>query len=223
MVALSQSLKFVPYPEAPVHLLPQIKSSIMSSSSSSEYHDATPVPHCLCRVRRLAVRRTAWSERNPGHRFYNCSMSLTAGDCKFFDWCDPPLNTHYKELILRLRNEANGNALAEVEQKLEVAQSRLASLKVKFANLKEKSNLEVGRLKAQCEALNLRAKVLGVAFGSLVMVNGVMLLVWTTCSDMESIIVQTLHIKDTTMILNKQKHMAFLSFSANILQPKVDR
>ncbi|KAL4589395.1 hypothetical protein LXL04_002302 [Taraxacum kok-saghyz] len=147
----------------------------MSSSSSPEYYDAAPVPHCNCRIRRLAVRRTAWSERNPGRRFYSCPMSLTAADCTFFDWCDPPLNTHYKELIRRLRNEANGNALAEAEQKLEVAQSRLANLKVKFANLKENAILEVGTLKAQCEALNLRAKVLGAAFGSLVMVNGVML------------------------------------------------
>ncbi|KAL4566085.1 hypothetical protein LXL04_030195 [Taraxacum kok-saghyz] len=73
----------------------------------------------------------------------------------FFDWCDPPLNTHYKELILRLRNEANGNALAEAEQKLEVAESQIARWKVKFANLKEKTILEVGTLKAQCEALNL--------------------------------------------------------------------
>ncbi|KAL4578626.1 hypothetical protein LXL04_014753 [Taraxacum kok-saghyz] len=131
----------------------------MSSSSSSVYHDAAAVPHCLCRVPRVAVRRTSWSERNPGRRFYNCPLSLMPGDCKFFDWCDPPLNTHYKELILRLRNEADGNALAEAEQKLEAAESRLARLKAKFAKLKEQSNLEVGRLKAQYAALNLRAKV----------------------------------------------------------------
>ncbi|KAL4591993.1 hypothetical protein LXL04_004970 [Taraxacum kok-saghyz] len=147
----------------------------MSSSSSSVYHDAAAVPHCLCRVPRVAVRRTSWSERNPGRRFYNCPLSLMPGDCKFFDWCDPPLNTHYKELILRLRNIADGNALAEAEQKLEAAESRLARLKAKFAKLKEQSNLEVGRLKAQYAALNLRAKVVGAAFGSLVMVNGVML------------------------------------------------
>ncbi|KAL4579149.1 hypothetical protein LXL04_015286 [Taraxacum kok-saghyz] len=145
-----------PYPEALVHLFPHFESTIMSSSYSSEYYDASPIPLYKCRTPRHA----------------KCQ---TLRDCRFFDWYDLSLNTHYKELILRLKAEADGDALAEAEQKLEAAEARTSKLKQKLANMKEKAMLEVGTLKEKYEALNLRAKVIGAAFGSLVVANGVML------------------------------------------------
>ncbi|KAL4574597.1 hypothetical protein LXL04_021431 [Taraxacum kok-saghyz] len=120
---------------------------MFSASSSSRYHDAPEVPFCHCN----SPKRVRWSIKNPGRRFYNCPLSLTPRNCNFFDWYDPPLTKYYKDLILKLKGEVDGEAVAE-------AKARVSQLKYKLEMLKEKYVQELATMKEKYEAVNIRSK-----------------------------------------------------------------
>ncbi|KAL4589831.1 hypothetical protein LXL04_002742 [Taraxacum kok-saghyz] len=143
-----------------------------SSSSNTQYYDAEVNPPCLCRIPTLAKKRISWTDDNPGRRFWNCRHSMTRRNCGFFDWLDPELNEHYKLTLLRLRREADGQALAEARNKLASAEALIAKLKLKLGDVKEKA----AALKMEYEAMSVRAKVLGISFVSVVVMNGVMVM-----------------------------------------------
>ncbi|KAL4586918.1 hypothetical protein LXL04_011566 [Taraxacum kok-saghyz] len=143
-----------------------------SSTSNTQYYDAEVNPLCLCRIPTLAKKRISWTDDNPARRFWNCRMSMTRRDCGFFDWLDPELNEHYKLTLLKLRREADGEALADARNKLASAKALIAKLKLKLGDVKEKA----AALKMEYKAMSVRAKVLGISFVSVVVMNGVMVM-----------------------------------------------
>ena len=89
---------------------------------------------------------------------FDLFFEQTRRNCGFFDWLDPELNEHYKLTLLRLRREADGEALAEARNKLASAEALIAKLKLKLGDVKEKT----AALKMEYEAMSVRAKVLGI-------------------------------------------------------------
>ncbi|KAL4561687.1 hypothetical protein LXL04_033858 [Taraxacum kok-saghyz] len=141
-----------------------------SSSSTTQYYDAEVNPMCLCRTPSLAKKRISWTDDNPGRRFWNCRMSMKGP--WFFDWIDLELNEHYKLTLLRLRREADGEALADARMKLASAEAMIAKLKLKLGDVKEKA----ADLKMKYEETSVRAKVLGFSLVSVVVMIGVMVM-----------------------------------------------
>ena len=88
-------------------------------------------------------------------------------DCKFFDWYNHPLTKYYKDLLLQLKDEDDGEVVAE-------AKARVSNLKQELEMMKEKHVREVAILNDKYQAVNIRAKVLGFALGLLVIANVVM-------------------------------------------------
>ncbi|KAL4592133.1 hypothetical protein LXL04_005118 [Taraxacum kok-saghyz] len=129
-----------------------------SSSSTTQYYDAEVNPLCLCRTPSLAKKRSAGLT----------IIQLTRTDCGFFDWIDPELNEHYRLTLLRLKREADGEALADARIKLAFAEAMIAKLKLKLGDVMEKA----AALKMEYEAMSVRVKVLGFYFVSVVVMNG---------------------------------------------------
>ncbi|KAL4574407.1 hypothetical protein LXL04_021236 [Taraxacum kok-saghyz] len=93
-------------------------------------------------------------------------------DCGFFQWMDPPVNAHYRQTLPRLKREDDGEALADTRNKLAAYEARVAKLKLKLDNMKNKA----ATLKNDYEELSVRAKVIGLSFVSVALVNGVMVM-----------------------------------------------
>ncbi|KAL4576844.1 hypothetical protein LXL04_012944 [Taraxacum kok-saghyz] len=170
-----KALVEVVYPHPNLHLyyhLQVIPRTMSSSYSATRYYDAEVNPLCLCRTPSLAKKRISWTDDNPGRHFWNCRMSITRRDCGFFDWVDPELNEHYRLTLLRLKREADGVALADARMKLASAKATIAKLKVKLSEVKEKA----AALKVEFETMSVRAKVLGFSFASVVVMNGVLVM-----------------------------------------------
>ena len=103
---------------------------------------------------------------------FDLFFEQTRRNCGFFDWLDPELNEHYKLTLLRLRREADGEALADARMKLASAEALIAKLKVKLSEVKEKA----AAFKVEFETMSVRAKVLGFSFASVVVMNGVLVM-----------------------------------------------
>ncbi|XP_050211032.1 uncharacterized protein LOC126661249 [Mercurialis annua] len=56
----------------------------------------------LCRCRKVASLKTAWTNANPGRRFLGCGRYGMTGACKFFAWVDDPADDQYRKVILGL-------------------------------------------------------------------------------------------------------------------------
>ncbi|KAG2537571.1 hypothetical protein PVAP13_9NG343673 [Panicum virgatum] len=57
----------------------------------------------------MACRRktpcwTAWSNENPGRRYYRCPAGMTPGDYGFFQWVDREATPYERTLLCDLRD-----------------------------------------------------------------------------------------------------------------------
>jgi hypothetical protein len=79
-------------------------------SSSSTLSGATQKQRgnlvCYCGVDSPLV--TAWTDENPGRRFYGCGRYFQRRKCKFFRWFDPEVPDRQKKIIRGLlkKNDA---------------------------------------------------------------------------------------------------------------------
>ncbi|XP_028770055.1 uncharacterized protein LOC114727520 [Neltuma alba] len=59
-------------------------------------------PKRFCHCGALAPRWTAWSEKNPGRRFYGCRKYNQGGGCGYFSWHDNEMGQRSIEVISEL-------------------------------------------------------------------------------------------------------------------------
>ncbi|KAG8370978.1 hypothetical protein BUALT_Bualt13G0039400 [Buddleja alternifolia] len=54
-------------------------------------------PRCDCRM--ASKLQCAWTDANPGRRFYGCGQYGQVGECRYFAWFDPPMCERSRHVI----------------------------------------------------------------------------------------------------------------------------
>ncbi|XP_050222944.1 uncharacterized protein LOC126673032 [Mercurialis annua] len=85
-------------------------------NNQEDYVDPFPVfdvPNCKCGVEAKVM--VAWTEKNPGRRFFRCA-NWKSRQCTFFSWYDEEYAPHIKHMLTTMRREKE--ALLREEEKL---------------------------------------------------------------------------------------------------------
>ncbi|XP_050229254.1 uncharacterized protein LOC126678400 [Mercurialis annua] len=67
----------------------------------------TFVPNCHCN--QPAVLKTAWTQANPGRRFFGCHGYQSGGGCDYFYWFDQALPSRTKSILAGLLEKVEKN------------------------------------------------------------------------------------------------------------------
>ncbi|KAK3444659.1 hypothetical protein EUGRSUZ_A00901 [Eucalyptus grandis] len=71
-----------------------------SDSNFSRQSEGEGERLCFCGL--PSPRRTSWTRRNPGRRFYGCARYREGSKCKYFEWVDAKFSHRATEVILDL-------------------------------------------------------------------------------------------------------------------------
>ncbi|KAG8376123.1 hypothetical protein BUALT_Bualt09G0030600 [Buddleja alternifolia] len=70
----------------------------------------------ICGCGKIPVRRTSWTDDNPGRRYISCKRFGEPNGCCYFVYLDPPMCNRARQIILVLLRRANrtlgGEAIA---------------------------------------------------------------------------------------------------------------
>ncbi|KAG2642689.1 hypothetical protein PVAP13_2KG209000 [Panicum virgatum] len=61
-------------------------------------------PPVMCQCNQMAPCWIAWSDENPGRRYYRCRYGLTPSDCGFFRWIDRQATPYERTLLCDMRD-----------------------------------------------------------------------------------------------------------------------
>ncbi|XP_050232993.1 uncharacterized protein LOC126681496 [Mercurialis annua] len=67
----------------------------------------------LCHCNQPAVLKTAWTQANPGRRFFGCQHwhQSGGGGCDYFDWFDKAMPNRTKSILLELLEKVDKNEM----------------------------------------------------------------------------------------------------------------
>ncbi|KAG8386349.1 hypothetical protein BUALT_Bualt03G0139600 [Buddleja alternifolia] len=61
--------------------------------------------NCYCA--RPAIRKTSWTDLNPGRRYIICDKFWEPGECNFFEFTNPPMCERSRQIIPGLLRRVN--------------------------------------------------------------------------------------------------------------------
>ncbi|PIN02097.1 DNA topoisomerase [Handroanthus impetiginosus] len=61
----------------------------------------------LCYCNRPTLKKTSWTDLNPGRRYSICPQYRENGGCNFFSWVDPPMCARSRQIIPGLLKRVN--------------------------------------------------------------------------------------------------------------------
>ncbi|KAL0701620.1 hypothetical protein Bca4012_057742 [Brassica carinata] len=130
-----------------------------SSSSTTEYKNDKGI---LCKCKRLARIAQAWTDDNPGRRFYTCEgrkVGEVYESCYFFRWYDveAPHGWQYQAL-LEARDTIRGQR-EEIKYLKEVVRAKTHENERTLKNQSSEQELKLRR--EECEALKREVLILG--------------------------------------------------------------
>ncbi|KAK6131303.1 hypothetical protein DH2020_034953 [Rehmannia glutinosa] len=93
-----------------------------------------------CECEKLIVKKTSWSDLNPGRKYVACEKFREVGGCTYFSWIDPPTCARARQIVPGLLRRAN--RFEDELKRLEKEFKRLEEeLKRKEDELKVKEDL----------------------------------------------------------------------------------
>ncbi|KAK6140688.1 hypothetical protein DH2020_025570 [Rehmannia glutinosa] len=71
------------------------------------YQTSEVLMDSMCHCGRNAVKKTSWTDLNPGRRYSACENFREVGGCCYFVWIDPPMCTRARQIIPGLLKKVN--------------------------------------------------------------------------------------------------------------------
>ncbi|CAI8595996.1 unnamed protein product [Vicia faba] len=107
------------------------------SVSNPSYRNRSVIHECHCGID--APLMTAWTDSNPGRRFFGCGMYKVQGfkKCSNFVWLDEEMNPRAKEVIGNLLHNLNEEKQRVKESMVKEEETRM---KIKFLKKQLKFN-----------------------------------------------------------------------------------
>ena len=100
----------------------RLGSSVESIKAEREEELEKETKMVICACGSIAVKVTAWTNNNPGRRFWSCARN--GSNCGFIGWADNPMCPRAVQIIPGLLRSKN-----KVEEKLKKAESDLVKQK----------------------------------------------------------------------------------------------